>query len=59
MDLRQNLDQTRSQLTSATQELTTIKTKIQQLTRNNQSLIEDNARIKKHYEQRLENIQDE
>ena len=58
-DLRQSLEHTRAALTSATQELSTMKSKTSQLGRNNQALIEEVGKTKKHYEQRLEQIQDE
>ncbi|KAM3130723.1 hypothetical protein pb186bvf_017137 [Paramecium bursaria] len=58
-DVRQALEHTRSQLTSASQELSTLKGKTSQLTRANQNLIEELQKTKRHYEQRLEQIQDE
>ncbi|CAD8055748.1 unnamed protein product [Paramecium primaurelia] len=58
-DLKQNLEHTRSELTSRTQELSTQKGKINSLTRQCQNQLEELAKTKRHYETRLEQIQDD
>ncbi|CAD8157669.1 unnamed protein product [Paramecium pentaurelia] len=58
-DLKQNLEHTRSELTSRTQELSTQKGKINSLTRQCQNQLEEIAKTKRHYETRLEQIQDD